>query len=310
MRSRHVLTLALLVTAASGAHLAQGCTGDEPKPTAGGGPDAATSDAFVADVASPTPDGAAADAGADADPDVKAPFSPKSIPGLVLWLDPASGVTETGGKVSAWKDQSASSITVAQTNAANQPTKDNLGGKPVIAGTATTWLEAAGAAVGTKLDFGSGDMLAELVVSISASTTSLGGVFYKVIDGAPPYDGLQAYGNITLDGKPGVGLDGDDSLFLKSASGNMADGKLHLVGFRRSGDRLYMTLDGAPGPATPPSSSNNRVVDNTSPLWIGGRPSGVHSIVHKLGDVVVYKGTVTPAQVTELEAYLKAKNGI
>lgn len=313
MRARPTTIVFLLTSALAGAGLALACTGDDPKPTAGGA-DASATDESTADGASPSPDGSStadggADAASDSASDAPAAFDPKSIPGLVLWLDPAAGVTETGGKVSAWKDQSASSITVTQTNAANQPAKGNVGGKPVIAGTATTWLEASGTAVGTKLDFGDGDMLAELVVSTEVTSVGLGGVLYKVIEDVAPYDGLQMYGNISLDGKPGIGLDGD-SLLLKAAAGNMADGKLHLVGFRRSGDRLYLSLDGVAGVATPPSSSNKRAVDNTSPLRVGGRPSGVHSIVHKLGDVVIYKGAVAPAQVTELEAYLKAKNGI
>lgn len=295
-----------LLLAAALAGLAQACVDDEPKSSLGGA-DAGATDASTADAASPTPDGAAADAGTDARPDGKAPFDPKSVPGLVLWLDPAAGVTETGGKVSAWKDSSGANVTVTQTNAANQPTKGTALGKPVIVGTASTWLEASGADVGTKLDFGDGDVLAELVVSIEPTAAGLGGVFYKVLDDAPPYNGLQMYGNVTLDGKPGMGLDAD-ALLIKSPAGNMGDGKLHLVSYWRFGTNLFLSIDGEGIYAT--SAGSKKVVDNASPLWVGGRPSGVHSIAHKLGDVMIYKGPLVTAQVTEIEAFLKAKNGI
>lgn len=247
------------------------------------------------------------DAGADAQADAAPPLvDPKSIPGLVLWLDPASGVTETAGKVSAWKDSSASAITVTQPTAANQPSKGTVGGKPVLVGTASTWLEASGVDVGTKLDLGDGDMLAAYVISLDLPSNALGGVLYKTADSAP-YNGLQLYGNITLDGKPGAGLNGDD-LLVKSPSGDMGDGKLHLVGYHKFGTEVYVSVDGVTTIAR--ISAPKKVIDNTSPLQVGGRPSGIHSLSHRLGDVLVYKGSIFTPQVEAIHRFLKAKNGI
>jgi len=300
---RHLAPTVLLAVAIAGFGLA--CVDDEPR-SALGGADASTSDGPTADVSSP--DGSAAvDGSADSGSDGKAPLDPRSIPGLVLWLDPSAGVTETGGKVSAWKDTSASGITVTQPTPANQPTKGSVGGKPVIVGGPTTWLEAAGPDVGTKLDFGTSDVFAGFVVSIEPSAAGLGGVFYKAVEDAPPYAGLQMYGNVSLDGKPGIGLDGD-TLLAKSPTGNMGDGKLHLVTYWRLGDDVFLNVDGVG--AFGNNVGPKKVVDNASPLRVGGRPSGVHSIAHRLGDVLVYKGTLTFDQVAAVQVFLKAKNGI
>lgn len=311
------LALAFCAGVAASA-LAQGCSSDGAS-ASGDVADASVLDAASADVVAPAIDSSAAsDSGVDAAPDgssdaavdATTPFTPKSVAGLALWLDPAAHVTETAGKVSAWGDSAASGITVAQPTAANQPTLGNTGGRPVIVGTPTTWLEASAAAVGTKLDFGDGDLLVECVMSVDLPSAALGGVLYKLVDGAPsPYDGLQVYGNITGDGKPGAGLDGD-TLLVKAATGNTGDGKLHVVGFARFGNNLALRLDGAPVWTTPPSSGNKKVIDSASPLYVGGRPSGVHSIAHRLGDILVYKGFPTTVEVESIEGFLKTKYGL
>lgn len=314
MKPIHLVTVALLFTGASA--LAQGCSSST---NSGGGSapgevtDAAATDSAPSDAAAPIPDALASvdggvDATTDAGPDAAPTFDPKSIAGLVLWLDPATGVTESAGKVSAWKDSSASGITVSQPTAANQPTKATVNGKPIILGTPTTWLEASNTEVGTKLDFGDGDMFVAYVVAVDLPSVALGGVLYKTV-GTSPYNGLQLYANISGDGKPAIGLDGD-TLLLKSPSGNMGDGKLHVVSFQRYGMTLFLRVDGVAAWATPPATDNKRVVDNTSPLDIGGRPSGVHSLSHKLGDVLIYKSSPTSVEIQALETFLKTKNGI
>ncbi len=252
-------------------------------------------------MAVPVEDAARPDA-ADAAPE----FTPKSVRGLVLWLDPTVGVTEVAGKVSAWADTSTSAISVTQSVAGNQPSKGTLGGKPVIAGTPTTWLEAQGATVGTKLDFATSDMTAEYVVALEVpSTAALGGVLQK-IQGSPPFDGLQLYSNLGGGGKPGAGLDGA-TLLLTGTSGNTGDGKLHLICYRRVGTRLSLRLDGV---ELQSSTVALRSIDNTSPLYVGGRPDGVHATNQKFGDILIYKGSVSDAELQRLETYLKTKNGI
>ena len=52
----------------------------------------------------------------------KTPFSPRSISGLLMWLDAGQGVTLNGSTVSAWTDQSTTGSVWSQGTAANQPT--------------------------------------------------------------------------------------------------------------------------------------------------------------------------------------------
>lgn len=308
---RTLVSLVLVPFAAAG--IVVGCVGDDPATGGDAGttptgtttttsPTATATDAAVPDTSTP-PDAATTDAATDAPP----PFSPADVTGLVLWLDPASGVTTAGGKVSAWRDRSASAITVSQTTATNQPSIGSVGSKPVVTFGATSWLEALGATVGTKLDVGTADILVEYVVATdSATATALTGVLYKASFDGAPYDGLQLYGNLGGGGKPGAGLAGVD-LVLTSPSGNTADGKLHVVGFRRAGTRLSLRYDGA---EVTSGTMAVRSVDNTRPLYVGGRPDGVHNADHKVGDVLVFRGAVGDADVAKIEAFVKQKNGI
>lgn len=290
--------------------LVSGCVGDSPSPTA---VDAATEpvptstakdgstpvgDAGSPDSAAPIPDANA--------PDTAVAFEPKQVSGLVLWLDPATGVTDVAGKVSAWADVSTSSIVVTQSTSANQPSRATIGGRPVLAFSATTWLDCAGSTVGKKLDVGQGDVLVETVISLDSGTVApLGGYLYKTIPGTP-YDGLQMYSNLGGGGKPGVGLDGE-SLLVTAASGNVADAKLHLLALRRVGDKLSIRVDGLEVASKTVAA---RSIDNTSALEVGGRGSGVHSTGQKVGDLLVYKGAVKDGDVAKIEAFLKAKSGI
>lgn len=72
------------------------------------------------------------------------PFTPDTIPGLVLWLDANQGVTLVGGGVSQWDDQSSSGNDFSQASAGNRPTYSSLAinGHPSIQfdGSVPQWL--------------------------------------------------------------------------------------------------------------------------------------------------------------------------
>lgn len=299
--SRLVVSLVL-----SAAGVVAGCVGDSPVATDGGAPTAtatgtgtttAPPDASVKDVSVPDtsviPDAIVADA---------APFTPKAVAGLALWLDPNAGVvTEASGQVSAWADQTGT-ITVLQPNGANQPTNHRVNSKPVLLFGRTAWL---GAAVGTKLDFGTGDVLVEVVCAVDDPGQGYTTVLYKVpayaLEGLA-YVGLQMYA-LGGAGKAAGGLD-QENLALTAASGNTADGRLHVLGFRRAGTRISLRVDGAEVASRVIATRN---VDNTALLKVGG---GVYSSRNSLADVIIYKGSVTDLEMTAVETYLKLKNGI
>ncbi len=63
-------------------------------------------------------------------------FSPTQLGGLVMWLDAAQNVTQSGGAISQWNDLSPSGLLATQTNTVNKPTLvtgvSQLCGKPVV----------------------------------------------------------------------------------------------------------------------------------------------------------------------------------
>ena len=65
------------------------------------------------------------------------PFSPSSIAGLKLWLRADVGVTQSGGVVSAWADQSGQGNNFAQSTGVLQPpfNSSSIGGRPSVGGT-------------------------------------------------------------------------------------------------------------------------------------------------------------------------------
>lgn len=291
-------TVTALLLAASG--YATGCIGDPATSIDAGTPAVeAGTDASGPDTSVPTPDAS--------QPDAPPTFNPKQVAGLAMWLDPGAGITDVAGNVSAWADVSGAGLTVTQATPANQPTKGTVNSKPVLVFSATSWLEATGAALGAKLDFGTSDLTVEYVCAVDAPSQAFTGLLVKSPDvKTAPYDGLQAYGNLGGGGKPGAGLDGQ-GLMLTANSGNTADGKLHLLGFRRVGAKLSLRLDGAELLA---STVVVRNVDNVGPLWVGGRADFVHSAPNKTGDILIYKGSVSDTDVARVETFLKAKNGI
>lgn len=58
--------------------------------------------------------------------------SPLEIQNCALWLDAGLGVTESGGVVSQWSDQSGNANHAAQSNASLRPTVTTFSGQPVI----------------------------------------------------------------------------------------------------------------------------------------------------------------------------------
>jgi hypothetical protein len=78
-------------------------------------------------------------------------FSPKSIPGLALWLDSGHGITATT-TVSSWADtQSGSGITFTQASGTNRPTfnttDSGYAGRPSLSFSGNQWLDSGTVAI-------------------------------------------------------------------------------------------------------------------------------------------------------------------
>src|SRR5262245_38024268 len=107
-----------------------------------GGDDSATPvDSAVDTSRSDAPADASFDAGTDAtsggdaqSTDASGGFDPTTVPGVVLWLDAARGVTLTNNAVSSWADQTTFRNDATQTNSALQPSLSGaaINGLPAI----------------------------------------------------------------------------------------------------------------------------------------------------------------------------------
>jgi len=312
------------------------CVGDDPTttptPSDGGATDAAATDAAAADAAEtdagPT-DAAPTDAGpTDAGP--KPPFSPRDLSAVSLWFD-ASNVTLANGKIAAWSDSSGSGTTpiklvpvTSSTLTFTAPTPDSIlaGGVPTVRFTQVATAPQRFQAMvlqsaGNRLDFATGDLAAEVVVSVSdKNSNNLGAVLLnnKVVS---PFDGLQLYANYTnvvrteRHGMVGGGLGGNNSSNLTppaNAAVDTHDGKLHLIGFRRVNGRVSLRYDGKElAFATPPP---NALVNATNalPFYVGGSPTGEHAVSMQIADIVILKGTHTDDELNALETFLTIKD--
>jgi hypothetical protein len=309
------------------------CVGDDPTttptPSDGGAADATATDAGPAD-AGPS-DAAPTDAGpTDAGP--KPPFSPTALPAIALWLD-ASNVTLANGKIATWSDSSGVQPTpirllpvTSSTLTFTAPTPDSVlagGGRvtvPTVRFTQTTQTFQAMVlqSAGDRLDFGTGDLAAEVVVSVSdTNSANLGAVLLKnkVVS---PFDGLQLYANYPnvvrgndLHGMVGGGLGGENSSNLKPTANDAVathDGKLHLIGFRRVAGRVSLRYDGKEVASATPSANAVVNATNALPFYVGGSPTGQHAVSMEIADIVILKGEHTDAELNALETFLTVKD--
>lgn len=123
-------------------------------------------------------------------------FSPRDLPGLVLWLRSDMGITLAGSKVSAWADQSGTGYDFSQATDSFRPvyttSNASMGNKPSLTFTSsTTGLERADVFLG----------YANVTVSVT---------YRKSVDaGAPRVFGVPSAsgGNFNFISNSGLGLD-------------------------------------------------------------------------------------------------------
>jgi hypothetical protein len=61
------------------------------------------------------------------------PPNPPSLASLTLWVNGRTGITQSGGAVSEWADQSGNGNNLVQASGTNQPTLGSLNGKTALA---------------------------------------------------------------------------------------------------------------------------------------------------------------------------------
>lgn len=268
-----------------------------------------------------TTDTTTQDATTDAPVDVAdaGPWSPKTLPNLVLWLDSDVGVVtelpdaEIGFRVVAWKDQSGNgNDAVAPTSGLPPKPGTSLGGHPSVR-FAYTRLEIPDA---PSLQFGTGDFaLAVVGRHTTAVDAGVGyGFFLTKQNAASPFAGPALIGNDPVgnsvvlfqsrigDGQiktPTTGWNGGQAMLMVVTRGAGDGGAV--VDLRLNGSSA---ATGSGAPFEVDLSATGRK------LVLGDGPTGSQALIGDIAEVVAVKGSVTSQDVSKLEGYLKAKYGL
>ncbi len=302
--------------------------------------DSASPDASAVDGASGTDSATGGDGDAAASLDATAPgdaahvtdsspdgdaasWSPTQIGGLALWLDAMSSVTYDGAnRVLVWGDRSGGSNNAAPSSctgplraAASQNGRDTL----VFDGAANC-LRVVDAA---SLQFGAGDF-AVFVVARYANVPTFGQpnaiatLFAKrpVATAGTTWVGAALFANTISPAntrKLSAWQGNVTGNIATGATDNLNDNAYRRFGMARRGTALEVYVNGVLDGTQAVSALD--VSAATRPVWIGGEPDqgaapGVNFVLGNLAEVVAVKGTVTAAQIAQLDAYLKTKWGL
>ena len=251
------------------------------------------------------------DAGRDANPGA---WSPKDIPGLAVWLDSTTGVTFDGSEnVTAWLDQSANQNKAGPTAPCIAPTRaaNSLNGHDTIAfsGAGRTCVVVADA---PSLQFGMSDFAIFVVarytnVPMLGGTNSLAYFWRKKDDGVGGVVFIGSGGNA---GDTRLQLSAGINGFTTGATTGLNDNSFRRLGGTRRGVDLEVWVDGNP------ESKKTVTVEDVSqvgqPVCLGATLAfnNLSSMIGNLAEVVAVKGTLSDAQITQLDGYFKAKHGL
>jgi hypothetical protein len=218
-------------------------------------------------------------------------FSPKSIPGLALWLDSARGITLNGSTVSAWTDQSGAGNNVSQGTGSQQPTfvaaDASFGGRPSLSFASASvqcLLDASFPGVAqpwTMVTAFSSDHSAA-GWSASGNTSTGGGVFVTTTS-----TGLSA----------GTQVLSANAVTTPQIVAGVANG---------ASSALYINnsqVAAATGNAGSSAITTTFVVAALN-------AAGAQALNGKVANVLLYSGALTTAQLKTLFAYLGARYGI
>jgi len=295
----------------------------------GGGPDVTvTPDSGPTDDGS-APDVSTDDGGTDGTTTLDAgPFDPSTLgSNLVLWLEGDKGVTQTTNNVSAWADQTSyhNDASGGSGQGAHQPTYNAtaINGLPAVEfaipqqqNQASQYLTIADSA---SLQFGSGDFAIFMVAEYTNSTQGQGGsqgMFYYKVAGNTVPTGPELLGNAgsgtnnALESRIRARLNAADN--VNSADTGYNDGTYHRIGMRRNGSALEVWSDGKVASFTPDAGAAGDVSATGTDVNIGAEVNGYPQfrLAGGIAEVVGVKGTISDADVTNLDGYFKSKYGL
>lgn len=298
-----------------------------------GAADTATTDTGVA-MDTGTDTGVMDDTGVtDTGADVKPPWTPKSLNGIVVWLDgsdhnDSSKVTlDMGGRVAKWKDLSSSNNDATPYPQASPRIRMGVfsNGKDALQFADNNGTNPGLVQITDKqsLEWGMGDFFVAMVMrsfNTPAGQDEYGGyaVLWNKSKGPWPYYGHGMTANVPTGGNQPYLFGGVKSpADLNPPPGAVStqvinDGTFHRIAMRRtSGTTMTVWVDG--------QSTVKMSIDNVSSdaagadLNIGGYHGNVLVNAPLKGDIaeiVAVKGAITDPDVATLDGYFKTKYGL
>lgn len=271
---------------------------------------------------------ATTDASSPPDAAADAPFDASSVM-IVLWLDAARGLTQSGGFVSAWADQTSFHNDAAQSTATLQPTllASGIHGLPVVHFDEDTGGSSPTTGAGAELDIA--DALS-LQWSTGEFYVAIVGDFDNPLDGGGPereiglFYGKSQTGSaapsVSFSGNVSLGIDPSNvqglALSTNFSNGDWVytntaynDGTPHLFSAQREAGTLQLRVDGAV------VASNLALPDDVGaigvPVTIGSGASGrALRLDGDIAEMLAVKGPIAQSDRAALEQYLLSKYGL
>lgn len=255
-------------------------------------------------------------------------FDPLSVAGIVLWLDATKGVTQVGGAVSGWADQTSHGNNAAQALSIRQPTfsASSINSKPALHfnknHSGNNKGDVLSIADAVSLQWGTGDFYVVVVARFDNVTATDGpaAFFDKSFGGTNGGKTVLLLGGVPGAFNNGVTSDGliantrvqpGDYVTTTTAYNN---GTPHAFAMQRVGVELALRVDGlsvASGASSGVDISNIGGGLGGGSVLIGADyNAGGLRLNGDIAEVLAVKGVLNGTDRTALEGYLKAKYGL
>jgi hypothetical protein len=278
-------------------------------------PDSGTTTPTSTSTSTNTPPGDSSTPPVDGGADTAQPFTPAALGGrLVLWLDADRGYDLVDGGV-VWKDQSPEGNHAIQDTPARQPQRIDggvldAGNRGVVRFAGNQYLSIAD---DTSLQWGAGDYAIFAVVRHTNNPSSgnpYAIVYAKWIDTAP-YTGPFVFANYPETVTSGYVSRVDDSREART-DGGLNDGVLRLVGTRKLGNDLELRINGTKQDQIDAGGYDTAAFSAfDASAVIGGRAAAnFQALEGDIAELIAVKGSLSDAEQTNIEVYLKARHGL
>jgi hypothetical protein len=239
-------------------------------------------------------------------------FTPSSVAGLALWLDASDASTFTfgsGTRVQQWRDKSGNARHFAQATTAAQP--DRAGTQNSLTTVTFTASNTEFMSAGDTLDLDANDM--SMFIAGRHGTATSQSFIAKALFGPEP----QRWGFIREDASTIYGFYTDAASQLRKANATpQASWQTWGCIINRSGGAISTRRAGTQQAATGFTAESN-VLNSPYLLLLGAYnsvgggipPAAGLYLDGQIGEVLIYTRTLSGAELTNVESYLRTKWG-